>query len=128
MRIVQIDNDKAHWIFEADEFPEFAPNIVLMDISDSKYDEVQEGWDYSEETGEFTEPVYVEPEPPPEVEPTNEELILQNTEMIKDNVTFIQEDNLLNMDLNTMQQDSIDQLQQDVLLLMDLLLSQRSDV
>lgn len=63
MRIAQILNNKAHWIFTADAMPEFAPNIVILDITGN--DEVKEGWDYNDETGEFTEPVYVEPEPEP---------------------------------------------------------------
>lgn len=58
MRIAQILNNKAHWIFEAVEKPEFAQNIILMDITGQ--DDVCEGWDYDEETGAFTAPV-VEP-------------------------------------------------------------------
>lgn len=63
----QIQNNKAHWVFEAEEKPEFHESIVLVDITD--FDpQPQEGWDYDSETGEFTEPVYeeipVEPEVP----------------------------------------------------------------
>lgn len=34
MRFAQIQNDKAHWVFEADIKPKFASNIVLVDITD----------------------------------------------------------------------------------------------
>ncbi|MEK3935915.1 hypothetical protein MKY41_11360 [Sporosarcina sp. FSL W7-1349] len=61
-KFAQILYNKAHWIFEAEEKPEFAPNIVLVDITGNA--EVQEGWDYDPETGVFTEPVF-EPEPMP---------------------------------------------------------------
>lgn len=82
MKFAQILYDKAHWIFEADEKPEFAPNIVLVDIT-SKPD-VQEGWDYNRETGEFTAPVFPEPTPI-EPQPTIEEMQAQtllNTEYL----------------------------------------------
>lgn len=71
MRYAQILYDKAHWIFESDEEPNFASNIILVDITDNL--EVQEGWDYDYETGGFTEPVIPEPEVP---QPTIEEKIL----------------------------------------------------
>ncbi|MFJ7662037.1 hypothetical protein ACIQXW_06505 [Lysinibacillus sp. NPDC097162] len=82
MRFAQVLNDKAHWIFEADEKPEFAPNIILVDIT-SKPD-VQEGWDFNSETGEFTAPIIPEPIPV-EPQPTLEEMQAQtllNTEML----------------------------------------------
>jgi hypothetical protein len=53
-RFAQIEYGKAHWVFEAEEKPEFAPNIVLIDITNRP--EIQEGWSYDEVTGEFTEP------------------------------------------------------------------------
>jgi len=53
-RFAQIEYGKAHWVFEAEEKPEFAPNIVLVDITDRP--EIQEGWSYDEATGEFTPP------------------------------------------------------------------------
>lgn len=85
MRFVQILNDRAHWIFEADTKPLFADNIVIIDITDKP--EVQEGFDYNSETGEFTEPEYVEPKPE---EPTMEEKTLSNTEqIIEDNITLM---------------------------------------
>lgn len=80
MKFAQVLFDKAHWIFEAEEKPEFAPNIVLVDIT-SKPD-VQEGWDYNRETGEFTAPVIPEPTP---IEPQIDEIqakILVNTETL----------------------------------------------
>lgn len=68
MRYAQILYNKAHWIFETDGRPEFASNIVLVDITDKPA--VQEGWDYDAEKGEFTEhmPVEPEPQPPSEIE------------------------------------------------------------
>lgn len=78
MRFAQILNNRAHWIFEADEKPDFPPDtsgnpIVLVDITDNP--EVQEGWVY--EYGEFTEPPLPESiEPIPIIEPvTNEEVV-----------------------------------------------------
>lgn len=82
MKFAQILYDRAHWIFEADEKPEFAPNIVLVDIT-SKSD-VQEGWDYNRETGEFTAPVIPEPtpiEPQPSLEEMQAQTLL-NTEVL----------------------------------------------
>jgi hypothetical protein len=65
-RIAQIFDNKAYWIFEAPDFPEFAPNIVMMDITGMP--EVQEGWEYDPETHTF----HGEPSPTPE--PTTSEL------------------------------------------------------
>ncbi|MCS1382714.1 hypothetical protein NXZ75_10970 [Lysinibacillus sphaericus] len=82
MKFAQVLYDKAHWIFEADEKPSFAPNIVLVDIT-SKPD-VQEGWDYNSKTGEFMAPVIPEPTPM-EPQPTVEEMQAQtflNIEML----------------------------------------------
>lgn len=73
-RFAQILWDRAHWIFEADEMPEFAPDIVLVDITGR--DDIQEGWNYNKETGEFTAPVIVEPLPI-EPQPTLEEMQAQ---------------------------------------------------
>lgn len=73
-RFAQILNDRAHWIFEAEEKPEFAPDIVLIDITDNP--DVQEGWDYDAKTGVFTNPVYPEPIDPVVPEPSIEEQIL----------------------------------------------------
>ncbi|MET4560746.1 hypothetical protein ABIA69_001890 [Lysinibacillus parviboronicapiens] len=83
MRFAQILYDKAHWIFEADEKPEFAPNIVLVDITDKH--EVKEGWDFDKKTGEFTAPAIPEPSEPIEPQPTVEEMqakTLLNTEVL----------------------------------------------
>ncbi|GAB0170557.1 hypothetical protein LSPCS325_39940 [Lysinibacillus sp. CTST325] len=80
MRIAQILYNKAHWIFEADEKPEFAPDIILVDITGR--DDIQEGWDYDKATGEFTAPNRPEPTP---VEPQIDEIqakILVNTETL----------------------------------------------
>lgn len=81
-RYAQILWGKAHWIFEAETVPEFAPDIVIIDITDKP--EIQEGWDYDEETRDFTAPVVPEPTPI-EPTPTLEEMQAQtllNTEYL----------------------------------------------
>jgi len=82
MKFAQILYDRAHWIFDADEKPEFAPNIILVDITGRS--DIQEGWDYNNKTGEFTAPIIPEPIPG-EPQPTLEEMQAQtllNTEML----------------------------------------------
>ncbi len=54
MKFAQILNKKAHWIFDAEEKPQFAPDIILIDITGDKY--VKEGWDYDAEKDIFIEP------------------------------------------------------------------------
>lgn len=77
MKIAQILNGKAHWIFEADELPDYPPTsdgqtLVFVDITDKP--EVQEGWGYDSETGEFSEPIIPAPEPIP-YQPTEYETL-----------------------------------------------------
>ena len=82
MKFAQVLYNKAHWIFEADEKPEFAPNIVLVDITGRN--EIKEGWNYNSKTGGFTAPVIQYPIPV-EPQPTLEEMQAQtllNTEML----------------------------------------------
>lgn len=82
MKFAQILFDKAHWVFEADEKPEFAPNIVLVDITNRN--DIQEGWDYNDRTGEFTAPTIPEPtpvEPQPSLEEMQAQTLL-NTEYL----------------------------------------------
>ncbi len=60
MRVSQILYNKAHWIFETEETMEqlksrFAPDITFVDIT-GRID-IQEGWNYDSETGEFSESV-----------------------------------------------------------------------
>lgn len=33
MKFAQILNNKAHWVFEAEVMPEFAPDIIIKDIT-----------------------------------------------------------------------------------------------
>jgi len=40
MRYAQVLNGQAHWVFESEEKPEFAQDIVLVEVGP----EVQEGW------------------------------------------------------------------------------------
>ena len=90
MRFAQIYNNKAHWIFEAETMPEFAPDIVLVEITDNP--EVQEGWDYNEETNTFTASIpIITPQPIPQ--PTNQE-ISKNQLIIMDVLATMYEDML----------------------------------
>lgn len=90
-KFAQILYNKAHWVFEAEEKPEFHESIIILDITDKP--EVQEGWDYDEETGNFTEPVYeeipVEPEVPVET-------VEQKIEALR---AKMEEDQLTNLDV-----------------------------
>lgn len=81
-KFVQIYNNQAHWIFESEEKPEFAPNIILMDITDLE-DQPEEGWHYNEETEEFSipEPVLEEPTEQPTPEAMQMQTLL-NTEYL----------------------------------------------
>lgn len=82
MKFAQILYDKAHWIFEADEKPDFAPDIILVDITGRN--DIQEGWDYDTKKGKFTAPIIHE-QPPIELQPTVEEMQAQtllNTEYL----------------------------------------------
>lgn len=72
-KFAQILNKKAHWIFESEEKPEFAPNIVLVEITGQ--DHVCEGWDY--DGGVFTAPIIVVPEPI-DPQPSTDEIIRAN--------------------------------------------------
>lgn len=79
-KFVQIYNNKAWWIFEAEEKPEFAPDIVIKEITGLN-PQPQEGWDYTEATNTFTEPTLE----PIELQPTLEEIQTQallNTEYL----------------------------------------------
>ncbi|VDG96792.1 Uncharacterised protein [Lysinibacillus sphaericus] len=93
MRFVQILHEKAHWIFEADEKPEFAPNIALVDITENT--EVQEGWDYDEVTGIFTEPAPIEvrPQEPTEIEKLQQEntLLKAQNQALTERADFIED-------------------------------------
>ena len=70
-KFVQIYNGKAHWIFESEEMPQFALDIILVDITSNN--EVQEGWDYNSETGLFTP--HIEVPIVPIIQPTNQEVM-----------------------------------------------------
>lgn len=55
-KFVQIYNNKAWWIFESEEMPKFAPDIVIKEITNLA-PQPQEGWDYDEETNTFSPPI-----------------------------------------------------------------------
>lgn len=69
MKFVQILNNKAHWIFEVDKKPEFAPDIFLVDITGNN--NIEEGWLYNKDTKTFTPP---DPLPEPELKASAEEI------------------------------------------------------
>jgi len=82
MKFALILYNKAHWIFEANEKPDFAPNIKLVDITGKNH--IQEGWDYNSKTGDFSPPTAYNP-PPIDPTPTVEEMQAQtliNTEVL----------------------------------------------
>ena len=59
MRFAMILWERAHWIYESDERPDWPPDpdgnpVLCIDISDKP--EVQEGWGYDHKTEEFFEP------------------------------------------------------------------------
>lgn len=90
-KFAQIYNDKAWWIFESEEIPEFAPDIIILDITNTP--EVQEGWDYDSVNETFSAPVI-----------TN----VPNIETIEDKIAQLKADNLILMDvLATMYEDML---------------------
>lgn len=102
--IAQILYDKAHYIFEAEEVPDWPPYPdgeipLIIDITNTP--DVQEGWDYDPETGEFAEPEYIPPEPGPEPEPMPEPPTEQ--ELIQAAMLLNQTQILINQD----QQDTV---------------------
>ncbi|MEY2353264.1 hypothetical protein [Lysinibacillus capsici] len=81
-KFVQIQNTKAHWIFEAEKLPPYPNQEDFIDITGR--DDIQEGWDYNSVTGEFTAPVIPDPTPieaPSTVEEMQAKTLL-NTEML----------------------------------------------
>lgn len=64
-KFAQIFNSKVHWIFESEEKPKFATNIILIEITNLEI-QPEEGWEYSTETEQCTRPsesIGVEPLP-----------------------------------------------------------------
>ncbi|OEC01591.1 hypothetical protein GY31_12340 [Lysinibacillus sphaericus] len=81
-RYAQIVDNKAYWIFEEVKRPPYPDDLLFIDITGRN--DIQEGWDYNSETGEFTAPVIPEPTPI-EPQPTVEEMQAQtllNTEYL----------------------------------------------
>ena len=68
----QLLNGKAYWIFEQITIPQFAPNIVIKDITGNT--EIKEGWDYNSVTGVFSAPIII-PEVIPIIQPSNQDVI-----------------------------------------------------
>ena len=63
MQYAQINKGKVHGVFEYDQLPEFAANIVMVPIDD-RDPKPRTGWLYDSETDTFSEPPA-----PPEQEP-----------------------------------------------------------
>lgn len=80
MKFCQILNQKAHWIFEAETRPEFAPDIVIKEITNLN-PQPQEGWDYDVATDTFSEPTFEPIEPQPTLEEMQTQALL-NTEYL----------------------------------------------
>ncbi|WP_018306455.1 hypothetical protein [Desulfitobacterium hafniense] len=84
MKLCQIINGIAWWIFESEEMPEFAnvPGVVLKDITGLD-PQPQEGWLYDETTDSFSAPSELGPlpEPSPSVEEMQAQTLL-NTEYL----------------------------------------------
>lgn len=81
-KFVQIVDNIAYWIFEAEELPPY-PNVEdFLEITG--LEEIEEGFLYNSETGEFTAPIITKA-PPTESQPTVEEMqaqILLNVEYL----------------------------------------------
>lgn len=71
-KFAQILNRKAHWIFEREEKPNFAPNIEIVEITNLD-PQPKEGWIY--ENGEFREPTEGDLKESRETEKTLEERV-----------------------------------------------------
>lgn len=93
LKFAQVLNEKAHWIFESETEPQFAPNIVIVEITPAMGD-VREGWNYDEVSRTFTPPEPLpEPEPTPTIEQRLEaiEMTSAHTQIQVDYVAFLTE-------------------------------------
>lgn len=93
-KFVQIVGNTAYWIFEAEELPPYPNPEDFLNITGR--DDIQEGWDYNEETGAFTAPVVPDPtesEPVQTVEERLEQLELTaaHTQLQVDYIAFLTE-------------------------------------
>lgn len=76
MKFAQIINGRVHWIFEDEEKPEFAPNIVLVDITGKN--DIEEGWLYNANTQTFIQPKPQQaPDPITNIDQVAEETLLE---------------------------------------------------
>lgn len=87
MKIAQIADSRVHYIFEADVMPNFAPNIILKDITGR--DDIKEGWDYNEKNNTYSEHVDI-PVEPITPQPTNQEVMDMQTTVLDLVVTIIE--------------------------------------
>lgn len=76
MKFAQIVDGKVHYIFEADIPPNFASNIVLVDISEVTPSPLY-GYIYDEEANIFIEPPIVPIMPIIPIPPSAEEIQMQ---------------------------------------------------
>jgi len=90
-KFVQIVDNKAYWIFEAEKLPPYPNQEDFIEITGR--DDIQEGWDYNSETGEFTAPVLPKPTPveePPTVEEMQAQTLINTEYLIAMNEMGIQ--------------------------------------
>jgi len=79
-KFVQIVNNTAYWIFEAEELPPYPNPEDFLEITGREG--IEEGFLYNSEADEFTAPVLPSPvEPQPTVEEMQAQTLL-NTEML----------------------------------------------
>jgi hypothetical protein len=83
-KFAQIIGNKVHWIFDKEEKPEFAPYIIIKDITNIT-PQPQEGWFYDEVEDSYSE---VGKEIIVAEKPTLESVVLEN-ERLKANQDLI---------------------------------------
>ena len=79
-RYCQIKDGICWWIFESETPPEFAPDIIIKDISAEKYQAVQEGWTWDEKTDMFyapKQPIVPEPTTQPDLQSMTQESLME---------------------------------------------------
>lgn len=73
----QILDGQVHWIFQAETMPEFAPYIVILDITNVN-PQPQEGWNYDATTDTYSEAVAPATITPAVIPPTPAELTIMS--------------------------------------------------
>jgi hypothetical protein len=73
----QVLDGQVHWVFQAEIMPQFAPDIVILNITDVN-PQPQEGWSYDATTDTYSEPVAPAPITPAAIPPTPAELTIMS--------------------------------------------------